>query len=69
MIKQKRSTYRTASLSDILEKAMEVFNGNKDKVYNWYVTGNPLYGNMSTYEYCKKGHVSKVFRDLARTLF
>ena len=67
MMKIKRSGYTIKSLADILEKATEVF-GDRDKALYWYTTPNPVYGNLSPYQFCKSGKTRKVFNDLQKIL-
>lgn len=68
MAKLKRNGYRTKTLMDVIEKATEVFRGNKDKAYQWYLEKNPLYQNLSPYEVCRLGKTAKVFKDLTKLL-
>jgi hypothetical protein len=68
MVKQQRKTYTVKTLSDVIEKAREVFDGDKDKAYQWYLTKNPAYGDLSPYNLCMMGKTAKVFKDLTRAL-
>lgn len=66
MYKKERKTYTIISYSDVLNKAIELFNNDRDKAMAWYLEPSVLYGGKPPYLVCKKGKSRQVYRDLRK---
>jgi len=57
-----KSNPRNLTYEQGLKLIIEFFQGDKDKALKWYMTKNPLLGDMSPYEMIKIGRGKKLMQ-------
>jgi hypothetical protein len=57
------------SYEEITKTILEIFDGNKDKMLNWWITPNSNFGNLSPFQMAKDGRGDEVMRFVRTRLF
>jgi len=65
-LRDKRRAPRT-SIETVYQRALEVFQEDKDRALNWYLTPLPVTG-LSPYEMCKHGKAKSILKLLNSAL-
>lgn len=62
MSEHHKSVHKNITYEKAFNEILEYFNYDKDKTIKWYMTKNPLLGNISPFEMIKNGNGQKLMK-------